>query len=72
MTRPGIEPQSPEPLANTLPIRPIKFAKPQLWYFAKSEILLKYMYVYVCLEKLMHKQFREPCVTLAKEIFNTF
>ena len=43
MTRPGIEPRSPSPLANTLPTRPMSRCK-QLLHIIDNQILLRWKY----------------------------
>ena len=47
MTRPGIEPRSPEPLANTLPISPVSRLM-SVYRMCVCVYIYIYMYIYVC------------------------
>ena len=45
MTRPGIEPRSPGPLANTLTARPMSGI-----YICKNICIYVYIYMYICVD----------------------
>ena len=47
MTRPGIEPRSPGPLANTLPTRPMSRVDGKIHFFSHTHPLTYIYYIYI-------------------------